>query len=238
MNVEDMLVIMPSFNEEKALPGVLAELSTIIPPSHVLVVNDGSTDGTSVVARRAGVEVVDLPMNMGIGVAVQTGYKFAKEHGYKFAIQCDADGQHPPAQIGILKQTMTQTGADMVIGSRFYGAEGGGFRSSFMRRQCIRFFSYWIELIAGIKVYDVTSGFRLCNSRAILIFADEYPFDYPEPESIVMLKKLGYLIVETPIKMRERQGGVSSIGLFGGVYYMVKVSIGLFVRTLRLRAGN
>jgi len=232
----DILVIVPAYNEESSLPNVLRELTMIFSPGNVLVVNDGSSDATSALARSAGVEVIDLPMNMGIGVAMQTGYKFAKERDFAKAVQCDADGQHPPGQIGLLTRKMEETGADMVIGSRFLDGGTGGFKSSFMRRQGINFFSSWIKIIAGIRVYDVTSGFRLCNRRVIEIFAEEYPFDYPEPEAIVLLKRMGGRIAETPVQMRERQGGESSIGFFAGMYYAVKVSLGLLVR--RLRSGK
>ncbi|MBI5178296.1 MAG: glycosyltransferase family 2 protein [Nitrospinae bacterium] len=228
-----MLVIVPAFNEEKALPGTLAELLRLYPRAQVLVVNDGSADGTSAVARRAGVRVVDLPVNMGIGVAMQTGYRFAREHGFSRAVQCDGDGQHPPAQIAVLEETMDRTGSAMVIGSRFVESGKEGFKSLFMRRQVIRFFSRWILLLCGVRVYDVTSGFRLVNEKAIAIFARDYPFDYPEPEAIVLLSRHGLAVAEAPVAMRERQGGVSSIGFFSGIYYVVKVSIGLLVTRLR-----
>jgi len=232
---ENILVIVPAYNEEKALPALLRELAEVVPPRHTLVINDGSSDCTSSAARRAGVEVVDLPLNMGIGVAMQTGYKFAQRRGFQFAVQCDADGQHVPAQITMLLEKMRETGADMVIGSRFIGDEDG-FKSSFVRRQFIGYFSWWIHLISGVRVFDVTSGFRLCNRKAIELFAEEYPFDYPEPEAIVLVHQSGLGVAETPVRMRERQGGVSSIGFFAGAYFVVKVSIGLLVR--RLRSGK
>lgn len=232
MGDDKILVILPAFNEEKSLPSVLAELSRDFPRGRVLVVNDGSTDATSAVARRAGADVVDLAVNMGIGVAMQTGYKFARRGGFGIVVQCDADGQHRPGEIGVLLGKMEETGADVVIGSRFVG-DGDGYRSSPLRRRFIRFFSWWINLIAGVRIHDVTSGFRLCNRRAVGLFADEYPYDYPEPEAIILLHRAGFRVVEVPVGMRERRGGESSIGFFSGAYYVVKVSLGLLVRRLR-----
>lgn len=233
MNGERVLVIVPAFNEEKALPGTLEELSRVVPPVEVLVVNDGSTDRTSTVARVAGDSVLDLPTNMGIGVTMQAGYRYALEHGFTHAVQCDGDGQHRPEQIAILLKEMEKSGADMVIGSRFVERGTAGFKSLFFRRQVIRFLSAWIWTLTGVRVYDVTSGFRLCNRRAITIFARDYPFDYPEPEAIVLLTRHGCRISEVAVSMRERQGGISSIGFLSGVYYVVKVSMGLLITKLR-----
>ncbi len=233
MNGNDILVIVPAYNEEKALPATLDELSRLNPQPKVLVVNDGSADRTSEVARSAGVTVIDLPANMGIGVAMQTGYRYAVQNGFALSVQCDGDGQHRPEQIGVLLKKMGETGADMVIGSRFVESGGDGFQSFFLRRQVIRFLSVWIWALTGVRVYDVTSGFRLCNGRATAIFARDYPFDYPEPEAIVLLGRYGLRVGETAVSMRERQGGVSSIGFFPGIYYVVKVSIGLLVTRLR-----
>lgn len=227
------LIIVPAYNEEQALPATLNDLRTHFSPGDILVVNDGSADGTSAAARRAGVNVIDLPANMGIGVAMQTGYIYAARNGYGSAVQCDADGQHPPAEIGELLERLAAEGADMVIGSRFLDRKKEGFKSLFLRRQAIRFFSWWIWLLTGVRVYDVTSGFRVAGGRAIAIFANDYPFDYPEPEAIVLLTRHGCRIGETPVSMRDRQGGVSSIGPLAAVYYMVKVSIGILVTRLR-----
>ncbi len=214
--------------------GTLQELFAIFDKSRIVVINDGSDDSTSRIAHNAGVNVIDLPANMGIGVAMQTGYRFALEKGLKYAVQCDADGQHPPDQIELLAAEMEKTGADMVIGSRFVDKSSGGFKSHFLRRIGISFFSDWISLITkGVRVHDVTSGFRLVNERVMRIFADDYPFDYPEPEAIVLLTMHGCTIAETPVAMRERQGGVSSIGFFAGIYYIIKVTLGLLLTRLR-----
>ncbi len=226
------LIIVPAYNEEQALPATLAELTRIFPPRNILVVNDGSADGTGAAAKKAGVRVVNLPVNMGIGVAMQTGYKFAVRHGYSAAVQCDGDGQHPADQIPQLLAGLAR-GNNLAVGSRFIDADGKGFKSLFVRRQAIRYFSHLIALLTGQRVRDVTSGFRAADRKTMDIFAADYPFDYPEPEALVLLARHGCRIAEVPVVMRERQGGVSSIGLFAGVYYVVKVSIGLFVQRLR-----
>ncbi len=226
------LIIVPAYNEEQALPATLAELKCHFPPEDILVVNDGSSDGTEAAAKNAGVRVVNLPVNMGIGVAMQTGYRFAARHGFTAAVQCDGDGQHPAAQIPLLLAKLAE-GNSFVVGSRFIDTDGEGFKSLFVRRQVIRYFSHLIALLTGQRVWDVTSGFRAAGRRTIEIFAADYPFDYPEPEALVLLARHGCRIAEVPVVMRERQGGVSSIGLFAGVYYVVKVSIGLFVQRLR-----
>lgn len=226
------LIIVPAYNEEQALPATLAELKRHFPPENILVVNDGSADGTGAAAKNAGVRVVNLPVNMGIGVAMQTGYKFAVRNGFTAAVQCDGDGQHPAQQIPLLLDALAN-GNNLVVGSRFIDADREGFKSLFVRRQVIRYFSHLIALLTGVRVWDVTSGFRAADRRVIEIYAADYPFDYPEPEALVLLARHGCRIAEAPVAMRERQGGVSSIGLFAGLYYVVKVTIGLLVQRLR-----
>lgn len=226
------LIIVPAYNEEQALPATLAELTRHFPPENILVVNDGSTDGTGAAAKKAGVRVVNLPVNMGIGVAMQTGYKFAARNGFTAAVQCDGDGQHPAGQIAALLAALAD-GTNLVVGSRFIHANREGFKSLFVRRQVIRYFSHLIALLAGVRVWDVTSGFRAADRAVIEIFSGDYPFDYPEPEALVLLARHSRRIVEVPVTMRERQGGVSSIGLFAGLYYVVKVTMGLLVQRLR-----
>jgi hypothetical protein len=233
MNIKELAIIVPSYNEEKALPRTLQELLTDYGQEQVIVVNDGSSDETSRLAREAGVVVIDLPDNMGIGIAMQTGYRYASEKGFRFALQCDGDGQHNSKDIPLLTKKMEETGADMVIGSRFIDNSAEGFKSFFFRRVAISYLSMCLRLLTGKRVRDITSGFRLVNRKGLEIFAEVYPFDYPEPESIVLLQNYGCSVVETPVTMRERQGGVSSIGLFGGVYYLVKVTIGLSIVKLR-----
>lgn len=233
MDDSEVAIIVPAYNEEKALPRTLNGLKGRYDPSQIVVINDGSEDDTPISAREAGVRVIDMPVNMGIGVTMQTGYRFALRNGFKYAVQCDADGQHRPDEIPLLIKEMESSGADMVIGSRFVDREAAGFKSLFLRRQVIRFFSGWINMLTGFKVHDVTSGFRLVNERVMELFAQEYTFDFPEPESIILSARRGYKVVEVPVAMRRRQGGVSSIGFSTGLYYMVKVTLGLVLTRLR-----
>mgnify|MGYP000122603668 CR=1 FL=1 len=233
MDSSEIAILVPAYNEEKALPGTLDSLKSSYNPSQIVVINDGSEDATPLSAREAGVRVIDMPVNMGIGVTMQTGYRFALRNGFKYALQCDADGQHRPEEIPLLIREMESSGADMVIGSRFVDRKAAGFKSLFLRRQVIRFFSGWINMLTGFKVHDVTSGFRLVNRRIMELFAEEYTFDFPEPESIILTARRGHKVVEVPVTMRSRQGGVSSIGLFTGLYYMVKVTLGLVLTRLR-----
>ena len=233
MNINEIAIIVPAYNEEKSLPNTLKEILTDYRKEQVIVVNDGSADETSRLARETGVIVLDLPDNMGIGVAMQTGYRYAANNGFQYALQCDGDGQHNPKDIPILTKKMEETGAEMIIGSRFIDGSAEGFKSFFFRRVAIRYLSWWLRLLTGKRVRDITSGFRLVNRKGLEVFAEVYPFDYPEPESIVLLQNYGCTVLETPVTMRERQGGVSSIGLFAGVYYIVKVTIGLSIVKLR-----
>ena len=233
MNSSEVAILVPAYNEEKALPGTLDSLKDSYDRSQIVVINDGSEDATPISARAAGVRVIDMPLNMGIGVTMMTGYRFALRNGFKYAVQCDADGQHRPEEIPLLIKEMEDSGADMVIGSRFIDKEAAGFKSFFLRRQVIRFFSGWINMLTGFKVHDVTSGFRLVNKRVMKLFAEEYTFDFPEPESIILAARRGHKVVEVPVAMRRRQGGVSSIGLLTGLYYMVKVTLGLVLTRLR-----
>jgi len=229
----ELAILVPAYNEEKALPDTLDGLKKGFDRSQIVVINDGSKDTTALSARRAGVRVIDMPVNMGIGVTMQTGYRFALRNGFKYAVQCDADGQHRPDEIPLLMRQMESSGADMVIGSRFVDRDAAGFKSLFLRRQMIRFFSGWINMLTGFKVHDVTSGFRLVNERLMELFAGEYPFDFPEPESIILAAIGGHKVVEVPVAMRRRQAGVSSIGFLTGLYYMVKVTLGLVLTRLR-----
>jgi len=233
MKSSEVAILVPAFNEEKSLPDTLDSLKKGFKPSQIVVINDGSEDATPLSAREAGVRVIDMPVNMGIGVTMQTGYRFALRNGFKYAVQCDADGQHRPEEIPLLIKGMESSGADMVIGSRFVDREAAGFKSLFLRRQVIRFFSGWINMLTGYKVHDVTSGFRLVNRRIMELFAQEYTFDFPEPESIILTARRGHKVVEVPVAMRSRQGGVSSIGFFTGLYYMVKVTLGLLLTRVR-----
>jgi glycosyltransferase involved in cell wall biosynthesis len=226
------LIIVPAFNEEKNIEALVTRMSEVSPLHvEVLVVNDHSTDGTAEVCRRLGVKMVDLPSNLGIGGAVQTGYKYAHRHRYDIAVQLDGDGQHPPEYLLALLQPIIDGQSDMVIGSRYIDKQG--FQSSLIRRVGIAYFTWLIRLISGQHITDPTSGFRASNTRVIRLFAENYPQDYPEPESIVFLKRNRFRISEVPVVMSERQGGVSSISPLKSIYYMIKVSIAIVIDGMR-----
>jgi hypothetical protein len=229
----DLLVIVPAYNEEKAIGLVIEDLRSLDLPLDILVVNDGSGDATSAQARATGKAlVVDLPKNLGIGGAVQTGFKYAARGGYQIAIQFDGDGQHLAAEIPKLLQALQGEGASMVIGSRFLETQSG-YRSTFVRRIGIRLFQMVNSLLIGQRVTDNTSGFRAYDQRAIEFLARHYPVDYPEPEAVILLGKNGFRMTEVFTLMRERQGGGSSIAGITGVYYMVKVLLAILMTALR-----
>lgn len=232
---EKTLIIIPARNEGKAIPDVLRSINTFCPESDVLVVNDASDDDTSGLARKAGLQygvtVLDLPFNLGIGGAMQTGFKYARENGYKIAVQIDGDGQHPAKFINKLKNGITEDGMDMVIGSRFITKKG--FQGFFFRRMGIKYFSFLISFLTGLKILDVTSGFRAFGAKTISIFSDYYPHDYPEVESFVVLKKANLKVTEVSVTMKRRKYGESSINWLRGIYYAIRVSIGAMVCCLR-----
>lgn len=223
------LAIIPAFNEEASVAAVIAELSSL--EIDAIVIDDGSKDNTYEVARRAGARVVRLPFNLGIGAAVQTGYMAALQGGYDVAIQVDGDGQHPPSEITKLLVALQETGADLVVGSRFAGESE--FRSSRSRRAGISVFARLISWILRVPMTDTTSGFRAAGPRTIRLFADLYPHDYPEVEAILIAARSGLTVVETPVLMRERQGGQSSITPLRSSYYMVKVLLAIGMQVLR-----
>jgi len=228
------LIIIPCFNEEESLPNLIAEIKLVqqeLTHLNVLVVNDCSTDNTLEVAKASGVEIIDLPVNLGIGGAVQTGFLYAYLNDYDFAIQLDGDGQHIPEEIKKLLYTAEKDKTDIVIGSRFIQKQG--FQSSFLRRLGINYFFLINKIFTGLHILDGTSGFRLLNKKAFSFAAFNYPDEFPEPESIVIFAKQGFTIKETPVIMRERQGGQSSIRWFSQLYYIIKVSIAMFFSYIR-----
>lgn len=226
------LIIIPAFNEERTLAGVLKDVEAHCPEFDILVVNDGSRDGTSRTARAfPRVRVIDLPINLGIGGAVQTGFLYAADKGYDVAVQVDADGQHRPAEVAKLLEPIVSGEADVVIGSRFL--EKGKYRARPGRKLGIWLFSVTNRLLLGQKISDSTSGFRAYNRKAIELLSRDYPDDYPEPEAIFLLRKKAMTVREVPVEMSDRQGGKSSISLAESIYYMVKVFLAIFVLMLR-----
>lgn len=236
------LIVIPAYNEEEALPGTLVSLQSLPADFEIAVVNDGSRDRTGEVAEefaarsKVPIHVLNLPRNCGIGGAVQTGYLFALKQGdYRYVIQFDADGQHDAAAIPELIAACETQNLDLCIGSRFLRPEPTGFQSSFTRRIGIRFFCRLIGLLSGVRVTDPTSGFRCAGPRAWRHFAKHYPEDYPEPESLFWCVRSHLKVGETPVTMKERQGGVSSIRYLKTAYYMLKVSLAIMLDRLRAR---
>jgi hypothetical protein len=223
----NILVIIPAYNEEGSIERVIEDIRIHLPEADILIVNDGSTDLTSKKAKACEATVLDLPFNLGIGGAMQAGYKYAYEKGYGVAIQVDADGQHDPKEIPKLLHAFAEKKVDMVIGSRFLG--DSEFKSSITRRMGISIFSGVISMIVGQKITDPTSGFRGANRKAIQLFASSYPQDYPEPEVVVLLHQCRLKMGEVPVGMNERYSGESSITKIRSIYYMVKVLLAIFV---------
>ncbi len=232
------LIVMPAYNEEAALARTVASLNQLPDGYEILVINDGSTDHTRVVASqltsRLPVHVLHLPVNSGIGVAVQTGYRFAAScEKYDYVIQFDSDGQHDAGAIVSLVELCERDGLDLAIGSRFLDPTGNGFRSTVARRIGIRFFAALIGTLSGVRVTDPTSGLRCAGPRAWTRFAEHYPEDYPEPESLFWCARNGLRVGELAVTMFERQGGVSSIRRLRAAYYMAKVTMAIVFDRLR-----
>lgn len=228
------IAIVPAYNEEGAIGGVVDELLAFDPELVVLVIDDASHDRTVEAARAQGARVVSLPFNLGIGGAVQTGFRYAARHGFELAARVDGDGQHDPAQLAALFSVVVAGEADICVGSRFAGSDG--YQSSATRRVGIRILAGTVSLLTGQHVTDTTSGFQVLNRKAIELFASDYPHDYPEVEAAVMVHKHRLRLVERPVRMRERAAGRSSIRGLRTVYYMAKVMLAILVGALRRRA--
>jgi glycosyltransferase involved in cell wall biosynthesis len=235
-----VLIIIPAFNEQTALGGLLAELRALAPgPAELttVVVDDGSSDRTAEVAREGGARVLELCGNLGIGGAVQSGLRLAAREGFDYAIQVDGDGQHPPSELARLLEAATTTPApDLLVGTRYRDKDN--FRSTVLRRLG----SWWLKLVlrvvARVRISDPTSGFRLYGPRALKLFDETYPYDYPEPESLAIARANGLVLAEVPVTMRERQGGTSSIAGLFTLYYMFKVTLAIVLSYIRARAAD
>ena len=233
--VRSQLAVVPAYNEASTVSGVVSALRAHAPDFDVVVVDDGSTDATAHIADRAGVPVLRLPFNLGIGGAVQAGFTYARENGYRHMIQVDGDGQHDAGEVARLVARMEHDPKlDMVCGSRFIDRHGD-YRSSLGRRTGIQIFATLLSRIVGQRVTDPTSGFRLYNRRAIELFARDYPHDYPEVEAVLMLHHHRLRMSEEPVRMFQRGGGVSSISTGKSAYYMVKVLLAIFIGLARAR---
>lgn len=230
----DTLAVIPAFNEQSNIVRVLRDIQASLPDVDILVINDCSQDETSATARSvARVKVVDLPCNLGIGGAMQTGFKYAMAAGYEYVVQIDGDGQHVPAEVFSLFRAMETNRSDMVIGSRFLDVES--FRSTPCRRAAIKFFELLFRALVHTRVTDSTSGFRLYNRRSLAVLSRYYSSDYPEPDAIVLLKKHGLRISETGVQMKQRQHGQSSITPAKSPYYLAKVVLTILFSCARPR---
>lgn len=227
-----ILIIIPAYNEQANIGSVIKDLKQNCPQHDILVINDGSTDNTSVLTKKAVIRTIDLPINLGIGGAVQTGFIYADSHNYDIAVQFDGDGQHKASQISVLIAPISDNTADVTIGSRFLGKKIG-FRSTFIRRLGIKFFKILNSILIGQKITDNTSGFRAYNRKAIKMLAENYPSDFPEPEAVILLGKNGFKIKEIFTAMDERIGGTSSIHGIKSIYYMIKVSIAILITSIK-----
>jgi glycosyltransferase involved in cell wall biosynthesis len=228
------VAIVPAFNEQESVTRVIDELRAFDPELEIVVVDDGSTDRTTEVARNRGAHVVRLPFNLGIGGAVQTGFRYAWEHGFDVAVRVDGDGQHDPRELGAVLEPVLAGEVDVAVGSRFIGAEG--YRSSRSRRIGIRLLAWCVSALTRQRITDPTSGFQAANRLGIRLFAADYPHDYPEAEATVMVFKHRLRLKEVPVAMRARETGRSSITALHSVYYMVKVLLAIFVALFRRKA--
>lgn len=225
------IAIIPAYNESASIVNTVSDILNNAPGFDYVVINDRSRDDTLKVCLENNINVINLPLNLGIGGAVQTGYWYALENDYDIAVQFDGDGQHDAKYLNEMADFLIRSECDMVIGSRFIEKEG--FQSSSARRFGIKYFSFLIKLLTGKKITDPTSGYRMGNRKIIEQFADAYPKDYPEPETVVAILDKGKKVKEMPVVMRAREEGVSSISLKKSVYYMIKVTLAMIIERIR-----
>ena len=225
------LIIIPAYNEQDNIVKTVESIQKESEEFDYVIINDCSTDNTRSICEKNGFNIVNLPINLGIGGAVQTGYQYAIKNDYDMAVQVDGDGQHNPEFLKDMAKYLEEKKLDMVIGSRFI--EKRGFQSSGVRRIGIRFFTLLIRIITGTTITDPTSGLRMIGRNVLEIFARDYPKDYPEPESVVMILRKGLKVEEIPVIMKEREGVVSSISLKKSIYYMIKVPLAILIERIR-----
>ena len=225
------IAIIPAYNEEESILNTVHDIKEHAIGFDYIIINDCSKDNTLKVCRENNLNVINLPFNLGIGGGVKTGYIYAYKKGYDFAVQFDGDGQHDAKYLWQMAKIMQNENIDMLIGSRFIDNEG--FQSTRIRRVGIIFFSWLLRLLFGQTISDPTSGMRMCNRRVMKIFASNYPIDYPEPETTARLLNKHFKVKEFPVRMRQRQGGISSISPMQSIYYMVKVTLAILVEKIR-----
>lgn len=227
-----VLVTIPALNEERAIGFLVREIRKICPTLSILVINDGSRDRTAAEARSAGADVVTLPFNLGIGGAIQTGFKIAHANHFDVTLQIDGDAQHDPKSLFDVLTPVLKGELDLCIGSRFLDT-GANFKSTFSRRVGIGFFCHLLKWLTGLYLTDPTSGYRATGKKLIKHFAAYYPVDFPEPEAIKVAKRCGARVGEVPVKMRKRLGGRSSIRYLSTLYYMAKVTLAILIDNLK-----
>lgn len=230
-----VLLIIPAYNEEENILNTCNKIKEFSKELDFVVINDGSKDNTLKILQENSINHINLIKNLGIGGAVQTGYKYAYENGYDIAIQFDGDGQHDVNYVSNICKPIIEDKADMAIGTRYLDKSASSFQSTFMRRLGSKIICALIKITTKTKVTDPTSGFRAVNKDIIEVFANEYPSDYPEPESIVNITNLGYKIMDVPVSMNEREGGKSSINVWKSAHYMIKVSLAIIIDSLNKR---
>jgi glycosyltransferase involved in cell wall biosynthesis len=230
-NSKNTLVIVPAFNEEESIGSLIREIRRTVPELAVVVINDGSVDMTAVVARQSGADVLDLPCNLGVGGAVQAGFRYAYEQGYDYVVRCDGDGQHSPDGIATLMEAMNTGEADLIIGSRFLGKNA--HISNIVRYCGINVLALLLSAICRKRVTDPTSGFQMMNRQLAYFFSRSYPVDYPEPEALALMRREGYEFMEVSVPFRDRTAGRSTIQGWGTLYYVIKVFLALVVDRAR-----